>query len=206
MALADDAKLIVIVLFRHTTPEHEKTAKRDMEPDHDITSEMQETADSRAQREPRTPGEAGGLEWEIAEILASRARRRVLVVLPEATRLMPRGAWWPGRRRRDRARQESAKRLLNEAVGPAFGTAEYPLPEGARLLYFDRDAQRLPLCSRRFKGPLAGLFDAVAPVYRSLGHRPPGSNWLLVELRYNRLLQIVLVFVASMLLASHLSP
>ena len=145
---------------------------------------------------------AAGFKWEIEKALSEVPPRKLLFVLPAATKLLDQ-TWWFGRGKKRRVMQSSldAFKEKAEAVLPRV----LDVPKGAQFVCFDSVGRAAGLRARRLKPGYAGFFDALRPFFAGLGLPRPSTSVLMLEWRYNRWFRTVTAAVACALIASWLS-
>jgi len=143
-----------------------------------------------------------GFRWEIQEAMRRLDPRKLLVILPAATRLVHSVASYSfdSRKKQRLNRQKSFEhfaRLIRTAI-------PYQLPaavEKDQFLYFDAKGEPIGLRTRA-RGIL-GFSLALRPFVRELGLKPPSANPLVLLWRFNvvyRALFVVFIFMITIIL------
>ncbi len=143
-----------------------------------------------------------GFRWEIQEAMGRLDPRKLLVILPAATRLVHSVASYSfdSRKTQRLNRQKSFEhfaRLIRTAI-------PYQLPvavEKAQFLYFNANGE--PICLRTRARGILGFSLALRPFVRELGLKPPSANPLVLLWRFNvvyRALFVLFIFMITIIL------
>ena len=144
--------------------------------------------------------ETQGFQWEIQQTIGQLDPKKLLFVLPEATKIVripP--SRWVGRKKKELAMQRSFKAFLKEIQD----FLSCPIPDDivkAQFLYFDSEWQPKLLRTRRRGTGVAGFSHTLRPFFQALEISPPTTYAIRLQWRFNIFVRVFIIFFSSALI------